>query len=88
MFDGHNAYIAAAYIVTAIILGSMIAHTLWRNKRDKVRLEQINKLCVNKVSNASWRFDTARNIFAFMRGISSAPFKSRASKYGPICAHW
>lgn len=43
MFDGHNAYIVAAYIVTAIILGSMIAHTLWRNKRDKVRLEQIEQ---------------------------------------------
>ena len=43
MFDGHNAYIAAAYIVTAIILVSMIAHSLWRNKRDKVRLEQIEQ---------------------------------------------
>lgn len=41
MLDGHNAYIAAAYLVTFAGLLIVLGHTVWQNKTSKQRLQKL-----------------------------------------------
>ena len=41
LFEGHNAFVTWSYIITALVVGGAIAHTIWQGRVSRKKLAEL-----------------------------------------------